>query len=153
MRLKSIHVYGTQKNLNRKWHTCLHMNGTHFIKVCKKMTKKTKVWELGGKKPTVPSNKRGNMMQGATVARPRIKYSISPNLCTKKGNKTTKISTNHRHQSLCHSWPKEATTTNFSYEMPIEINFSQARAASSQLNAGEILVPLDHPQCSQNPKP
>ncbi len=130
----------------REWNT-FHQS------VQKNDQQKKKVWELGGKKPTVPSNKRGNTMQGATVARPRIKYSISPNLCTKKGNKTTKISTNHRHQSQCHSWPKEATTTNLSYEIPIEINFSQARAASSQLDAGEILVPLDHPQRLQNPKP
>jgi hypothetical protein len=32
---------------------------------------------LGRKKPTVSSKKRGNAMQGAPVARPSIKYSIS----------------------------------------------------------------------------
>jgi hypothetical protein len=40
---------------------------------------------------------------------------------------------------------------NFSYETPTEIGFFLKQLLLT--NAGEILIPLDHPQRSQNPQP
>jgi hypothetical protein len=68
-----------------------------FQKMCKKMTNKKMVQSF--RKKETYSVIKEERQYNAKSSSGKAQNLISQNLCTKKGNKTTTISTNHLHQS------------------------------------------------------